>query len=1264
LTEALDRLLQLEAGEGAQGGARRTERRIELWLRQAANSRSGVDRARCLVRAAHLAESIRDIAMAVEHFKAALAAWPIEPRAVDGLLRLLSTRPGQAQSDNLAERLAVHAHAAEHSADLPGRVAHLERVALLQEELLEDPSAAAATYERVLRLDPHRRSAIEGLTRSAWRIGDPAAIARALLERAEAIADPKAADAARLDAAQMLSSIDPDRALALVEDVLSRDPADADALRLAQDIHATAGRWSRVDAILAARIEQAREPRERVDLLVARAELQHTRLHDARSSAESVARAAAIDGSHPAVREAMRLIQQQEGDVAAQIDALEQLAANTPSPAERVQALAQAAELAEHVLRDDARAAELYAGACTPPPADPWVEDRRMRVLQRLADADKDHHRQSWVAALEDRLEKHPSSATRAFELALALAHDGADSADVAPLLDLALGTEPTAPHVLRVMLRHGRMTASSSVVARAFALQADGCSGPARLAALWELAALARASLEADAERSVVARILEAAPEDRAASDAALRLAWPQARASGGPPPTSLLMALRARLAHACDDTERLWARLALALVLDPDYGADASNAEQALSHAMSALRIDGASVLAAALAVRLGDRLGDVEAWIAGTVACAELSTDPKQSASLLAQAAAKILSARHPELGVRAVRLERAGALLERALEADPEALSAVGLLAAVRGEDQRRDRLLHCLRSAFERARTPEAVANLGTEVARAAALDPPDRLLCIAALRRVLSVSPGHTGTLRMLANAYTAQGAWGDAIETLEELAARLREPRTKAAALVELADLLERARPQEAERVLLAALDVWPTHTGALTRLIERRGSSSDQPNETAAFLRRLAEALPEDAAKAAAWVRLGELEQSLGNANEAVACLRSALAIAPAAHEARVALANALAASGAAEEAGAVLLSLVTDDPPPLAQLADPRAALATLETTMRAQGHAAEAAFARDLQVVSGIAKDSEGESRSQANAATARSGATPTPGTVEWGRLREAILPGDTPRLLLDLAGALSGADLRALRADNTGADVARNARERVSPSAQPMAAVVGRVANWLGVSPPSLVISETVTRPVLVTAPDAVILSVPRTLLSEPEPVQAATAAGLLVPLALGLGWAIGLASSEIHGLLCGAGRQVVPGYAGGADMRGHAKVDDFARRVAKAIGRSQKRSLAALAKRLAETPAPTLAEVQALEGGVARAGLRAAYVFTRDLPSTLRSAGFGTTRVDGATGKAEVDALLNALTDPLALDVIRFALALATRPAL
>jgi tetratricopeptide (TPR) repeat protein len=445
----------------------------------------------------------------------------------------------------------------------------------------------------------------------------------------------------------------------------------------------------------------------------------------------------------------------------------------------------------------------------------------------------------------------------------------------------------------LRALERAARATCAWSRLADVFAREAVAFAADApKLGALWAQTALVQWKLPGGDERGLIDAILQCAPADRAALDAAVRQSIPAARSGDAAGRTRACAALRALLEQSTgDDTERLCANLALALMLEREEPARDDEHRAALACYREALRIDARSVVAADGAARLASALDDGEAAIAAAIALAELAPEPRKRAALLAGAAGRIISALDPRLGARPDRLARAGEVLEKALEADPDIAGAVGLLVAVRSEDGQRERLLQALRAAFDAAKSSAAIARIGEEIARVAGSDAQGRTAAIQALRRVLEVKPRHGPTLRAIADLYVAQAAWGEALDALHALATSAREPSARLAAEFELADLYARVldRPADAERALVAALEIDPASVEALRRLLGYVRASESRIDELPGLLARLGDAETDPEAKAAALTELAQLRRRAGNVAGAEQALIEALAHAP---------------------------------------------------------------------------------------------------------------------------------------------------------------------------------------------------------------------------------------------------------------------------------------------------------------------------------------------------------------------------------------
>jgi tetratricopeptide (TPR) repeat protein len=789
------------------------------------------------------------------------------------------------------------------------------------------------------------------------------------------------------------------------------------------------------------------------------------------------------------------------------------------------------------------------------------------------------------------------------------------------------------------------------------------------------------------------------------------------------------LVWALRGLLVQASDDTSRLLLRVALALALDPGEApvTDTAETREALEHARSALRIDPRSVVAAASCARLAASLGDAEAAIAAAVSNAELAADPPSRAAFLTQAAGQLLLATDARLGSRAEILARAGDLLDRALEAAPESAPAAGLLVAVRTEDGGRDRLIATLRAALDRARSADTIVSLGDLIVSAASAPPPDRVLAIDVLRRVLAAAPGRVPSLRALADVYLAQGTIGEAVDALEEIAKRARDPQVRLGVLFELADLYAGglSRPAEAERVLRAALEIDPANARALRALVSRRRAADADAAEIGTLLARLGEAEASPEAKSATLAELAALRlagadkaaaegalieaianapspallgqllelhvrapadqaraleavvarskalervdaatlgalgqimvDTLGRFAEGVEHLRAAVTLSPRMHEVRASLGKGLVHMGAGADAIGVLVPMViAPNAQPLVSLKDPASALASLEAAFAGAGRPEEAIVSRELRAIAGGLDDG-----THVGLRTRRLPSyDPAAASVVFDRasLRASVVPPEAQGVLLEIALALGGVEDKIVRTDLD--ELGILPRDRVSSNkGHPLVMQLQRIARMLGIASPELVVSDQIGFTRVAITPDEPWVLAPEALAAQPEPAQAASLARVATRIALGVPWLEELPPAHVHAVVCSAMRHVVPTFA--SDLRGTEQeqlVEDYAKPVGRAIGRRQKKALAEVAAKLGSAPTPTLEDAEQLVLGVARAGLRVAFLVTGDLLSTLDDLRFVDAAFAQQTGTVGPGALAATLDHPLAGDVARFAL--------
>ena len=904
LVDWLDRLL---------ASASKHEQRVATWLQEAARAAEGERRARAFVRAARICVELGRRDDALRHLRSAWVASPGDPEALDGLGRLLAPSPPGSVDVGPRSLVELYTQAAAEAREPGRKAAYLERVALLWEETLGDPSRAAHAYEQVLAIDRDRQSAMIGLQRTATRAGDDRTLGRALLEEARVTSDREAQLALRTRAAAVIASYDSARAIQLVREVLDENPRHVGARELETRLYEEANRWELAAKSLRRRIDLATQPKEKVSLWIALAQTQHVRLRAPFEALASLDRARALDPSHPVPgEEAMRVLEA-HGDPRALRELLEKLAASAQTPEERTRQLARAAEIDELRLGDDASAARTYQRALAETPDDDWLAERLARLIARRARKRGGGDLAELAALLTKRIDRAPSEdAKRAlsFELASLLVEAGQEPMRATALLESVLAEQSDHVPALRTLewLRR-RATVDVASLARVLARQASVFRDTrARLGALWNLAGLEEWVLPTGDPSGTYQAILELDAADPSALDATFRRELSPARRGDSRAKKAALSALRALASPGSNDEARIarGLRLALLLELASEETADGPTAEtmrrEALEWYRAALRADDQSPTAATGVARLAHGLADSEAAFSAAIALAEMADDTRVRARCLIDAA-ELLLGLDPDarLGTRAERRQRATALLERALQADPDSVPAAGRLATVLLEDSRAERLLTAFREALGRAKSPEAVVMLGSEVARVARGELRDLPAAIDAMRRVRATLPQHVPSLLTLAELCIAQRVWPEAVDALESVVSIARDVPPRLTALFALASIYEKvlARPPDVDRVLRAAIAIDPGNVRALRALLRRMATEpfGQDPDavrsrrlEMSNLLGRLAEAESDPDTRSSLFMELAEVQLRLEEPNAARRSLLAAVACAPA--------------------------------------------------------------------------------------------------------------------------------------------------------------------------------------------------------------------------------------------------------------------------------------------------------------------------------------------------------------------------------------
>jgi tetratricopeptide (TPR) repeat protein len=936
--EALDRLL---ATTGMH------EQRIALWVNESQRVEDGPKRARALTKAAQIAEAnLEKRGEALEHLRAAWVASPGDAETLDALSRMLAPPPSEAADHDARALVDLYAQAVDTTADEGRRVAYLEKIALLWEEVIGDVRRAARAYEEILRIEPGRRGAVLGLSRTARRMGDDRLYARALMEEANLAEDAALFLSLQVRAATALAAVDPERALSLVDEVLHRNPNHPPARVLETRLHEEAGRWERACDSLRARILLARESatdstREAVDLWLELAKIQNLHLRSPEEALESFKAARSMDPNHPVPPEEIIRMLEAVGDYTALRNAMESMANDSTGLEDRARFLMRAAEIDELRLRDDARAAVTYARALAETPDDELIAERLERVIVRRAATAADidpgspgvtSGMEALIELQEKRLEAAaaghlPTESRLAFDVAKLKFRTGRDATRASQLLESVLERDPGHVPALRTLESVGRKSEDFTGLAHALSGQGRAYQDvAAKLGALWNLVSLEEWRLPVSDPGLTYRRILELHPNEPSALEAMFRRELPSARRGERKARDEVTYALRSLLPMAADDGMRLSIELKLALLLEAtanDTG-DASQLgvlKESLDRYRGALRVDPLSLTAATGLARIAPRLHDVEASVAAAIALADLSGHARARARYLIDAAELLLGPEVDDvLGSTEGRRWRAGELLEKALDADADSIAAAARLSTVRREEGNAERIVEIFRDALKRATKIDAIVHLGAEIARVARDVLADLPLAIDAMRRVREAAPQHIPSLLTLAELCMAQRSWPEAVDALEAVVRLGRDAEHKLTALFALSSIHEHVlgKPQDAERALRLALDIDPNNPRALrgvlrhvTALHTHRNESGestdpialmddDTRDEVASLMERLSRVVEDADERCDFMLKLADIRLRLGDAPAAERALVEAVAQTPASAKAFDRLAN----------------------------------------------------------------------------------------------------------------------------------------------------------------------------------------------------------------------------------------------------------------------------------------------------------------------------------------------------------------------------
>ncbi|MGB1012873.1 MAG: tetratricopeptide repeat protein, partial [Nannocystaceae bacterium] len=193
-----------------------------------------------------------------------------EQKAFEALGRGLRVDPAheetQARLDNLARQMGAYAElVALYEEVIPDIVndelviAILFKVAQIQEQVLQDPEKAAASYERVMDIDPTNFDSVDYLIDLHRRNNNYEALVAAVVRKSEMVDNVDDRKSLVLYAADVREKImeDPEGAIDLYQQVLAIDDTDATALDALQALYIQTENWDALKDVYRRKAELA-----------------------------------------------------------------------------------------------------------------------------------------------------------------------------------------------------------------------------------------------------------------------------------------------------------------------------------------------------------------------------------------------------------------------------------------------------------------------------------------------------------------------------------------------------------------------------------------------------------------------------------------------------------------------------------------------------------------------------------------------------------------------------------------------------------------------------------------------------------------------------------------------------------------------------------------------------------------------------------------------------------------------------------------------
>jgi golgin subfamily B member 1 len=321
---------------------------------------------------------------------------------------------------------ALYDRASSATNDLSRRAEMLVEVALICEEIIEDPEKATRYYERILEVDPLHEVSVRALDRLYVRQGKDKQLAALLEKRLEAAAGDEAFELKLRLAKLDLDLHEPEKSMLLVEDVLGERINDYQARELTERMLEIGGLRQRAARLLES-VYQARDEirdlvrvlevrleafgsdpanEERRELLRRIATLRDDRLHDDESALRTLALLVPADPLDVDARKRLLEIGRRLGLNERVAEVLTEAAERADSHTLRGEILMQVASICEELLNDRSRAERVYRRVLVLDENDAELVLPAARALERIYIAGAEHAKLAEMLRVQVKLEQ------------------------------------------------------------------------------------------------------------------------------------------------------------------------------------------------------------------------------------------------------------------------------------------------------------------------------------------------------------------------------------------------------------------------------------------------------------------------------------------------------------------------------------------------------------------------------------------------------------------------------------------------------------------------------------------------------------------------------------------------------------------------------------------------------------------------------------------------------------------------------------------